>query len=307
MSESFPEPLKRKSFLTIKPLEAADIPLVTEWARQEGFAPGNGDVGIYQHTDRQGLWVGWLGEKPIGCIAGVRYNSEYGFLGLFLVIPEERGHGYGVQLWQHALEHLADLPCIGLEAALNRIDDYKKWDFSVSSSTTRWQWFGDGAGASKTPYNYDEQHGELKLLSGQSIPPSSVQAYDAMREPSPRPHFIADWIKHPAGTVMALVDSNGCCHGFGRIRPCLLTKGEGWRIGPLLANSQDLAEILLNSLIRRHPGAVLLDAPGSNPLADQLFERLGFKALSTTVRMYRGQQPPISMKDVYGLACLELG
>ena len=92
----------KTSFLKIRPLQRADIPLVTHWSRKEGFAPGAGDVGIYRHTDRQGLWVGWLGNKPIGCIAGVRYNAAYGFIGLFLVIPEQRGHGYGVQLWKHA-------------------------------------------------------------------------------------------------------------------------------------------------------------------------------------------------------------
>ena len=106
---------------------------------------------------------------------------------------------------------------------------------------------------------------------------------------------------------MALVDKSGLCHGFGRIRPCLLTEGEGWRIGPLLADTPKLAEILLKNLLKRHPGAVLLDSPGSNPLANDLFHGLGFTPLSTTVRMYRGEQPPISMKDIYGLACLELG
>ena len=49
------------SFLQILPLEKEDIPVVTAWAQQEGFAPGRGDVAIYRHTDRQGIWVGWLG------------------------------------------------------------------------------------------------------------------------------------------------------------------------------------------------------------------------------------------------------
>ena len=105
------------SFLKIRPLKRSDISRVTTWARLEGFAPGVGDLSIYRHTDRQGLWVGWLGNEPIGCIAGVSYNSDYGFIGLFLVVPEHRGHGYGIELWKHAIDHLSDLRCIGLEAA----------------------------------------------------------------------------------------------------------------------------------------------------------------------------------------------
>jgi ribosomal-protein-alanine N-acetyltransferase len=63
------------------------------------------------------------------------------------------------------------------------------------------------------------------------------------------------------------------------MRRCL--QGSGWRIGPLLADSPELAERLLR--------------------------RLGFAPISATLRMYRGTQPEVSLADVYGLACLELG
>ena len=62
------------NLLSIKPLSDSDIEFVTEISRKEGFAPGVGDLGIYQNTDKQGLWVGWFDDNPIGCIAGVRYN-----------------------------------------------------------------------------------------------------------------------------------------------------------------------------------------------------------------------------------------
>jgi ribosomal-protein-alanine N-acetyltransferase len=51
----------------------------------------------------------------------------------------------------------------------------------------------------------------------------------------------------------------------------------------------------------------LIDAPGANPLVAALLESLGFVPLSQTLRMYRGQEPRVSLADVYGLACLELG
>jgi len=145
------------------------------------------------------------------------------------------------------------------------------------------------------------------ILHDHQIPSNVIQTYDAKREPSPRPHFLADWLHHPAGTVLALVDPNGLCHGFGRIRPCLLSQGEGWRIGPLLADSPELGEYLLRLLLKRHQGVILIDTPGLNRFASPLLEGLGFQAVSSTIRMYKGEQPPISLQDVYGLACLELG
>ena len=62
----------------------------------------------------------------------MRYNAAYGFVGLCL-------DGYGLQLWRHAIEHLNDLPCIGLEAAPVRVDAYARWGFAAASPTTRWQ------------------------------------------------------------------------------------------------------------------------------------------------------------------------
>lgn len=294
--------------LTIRPLTTEDIPTVTGWARQEGFAPGAGDVAIYRHTDRQGVWVGWLGAEPVGCIAGVRYNASYGFIGLFLVVPERRGQGHGVRLWRHALRHLADLPCVGLEAAPDRVSDYAGWGFVPASPTTRWQRLVSGA----------LPHAEVEapvlatgpswcLLEGAAIPEEAVQRFDAQREPSPRPHFLHQWLHHPAGTVHALLDREGTCHGFGRIRPCLLKEGEGWRIGPLVADHSAAALALLDGLLQHHSGVVLLDAPGANPRAAPLLARLGFEPVSQTLRMYRGPAPTASLADVYGLACLELG
>lgn len=61
------------------------------------------------------------------------------------------------------------------------------------------------------------------------------------------------------------------------------------------------------ALMERHPGVVLIDAPGANPQATPLLQRLGFAVVGETLRMVRGVLPPVPLTDVYGLACLELG
>ena len=48
---------------TIRPVQPVDIPVINDWARSEGFAPGTGDIGIYRQTDSQGIWTGCLGVK----------------------------------------------------------------------------------------------------------------------------------------------------------------------------------------------------------------------------------------------------
>ena len=216
-----------------------------------------------------------------------------------------RGRGFGLQLWKKALTHLSDLPCVGLEAAPERITDYSKWGFTISSKTTRWQLLGDGKLVEQ--YSKNDYLDDFSFVEGSSIPQDAVEKFDEKRETTPRPHFLSNWLNHPAGKVIAVIDKKNCCHGFGRIRPCLLQNGDGWRIGPLMADTPMLLQILLKKLIERHPGLIIIDAPGLNKSASEVFEKLGFKSESETFRMYRGSQPPVSMNDVYGLACLELG
>mgnify|MGYP001162300483 CR=1 FL=1 len=290
---------------SIRSFEQQDSGAITDWAKTEGFIPGLGDIGIYSNTDNQGIWLGCIGQKPIGSIAGIKYNKSYAFIGLFIVLKEYRGNGYGVALWQHALNYLDGVECIGLEAAPSRIKDYSKWGFNLSSKTTRWQ-LDNNFDLLPTGF-YNEPLYDLEVVDGRALPGKAVEIYDAQREASPRPHFLSDWLSHPLGKVSTVLDPNGMCHGFGRIRPCLLKDGEAWRIGPLLADTPPIAEMLLRNLLNKHNGKIFLDTPGLNPYAPFLLESLGFESISNTFRMYKGLQPPVQMNQIYGLACLELG
>jgi ribosomal-protein-alanine N-acetyltransferase len=284
----------------------ADLPLVTEWARREGFCPGIGDAGIYRHTDAAGVWVGCLGDQPVGCIAGIRYDAHYGFIGLFLVRPEHRGQGYGVALWHQAMEHLAEVACIGVEAAPEREGDYACWGFRPASRTVRWH-LPAAARPRCVTASLPQGH---RLVAGGAVKPEVVQAYDARHEATPRPHFLSEWLAQRAGEVLVALDPQGCCRGFGRIRPCLLPEGDGrhgWRIGPLLADAPPLAGGLLEGLCSGRAGPVLIDAPETNPRARRLLEERGFRPGGHTIRMYRGTPPQLPDQDIYGLACLELG
>ena len=295
-----------KEKFSIRLISNNEMLKVTDWARLEGFSPGFDDISIYKNTDKQGVWVGCIDNHPIGCIACVKYNSSYGFIGLFIVRKEFRNRGYGVKLWKHALDYLANVDCIGLEAAPNRLDDYQKWGFKISSITNRWK--SDGIQDLPDSNFYKDEKNAFKVVPGNRISPEAVLIYDSQREPCPRPHFLNDWLKNSSGNVSALVDNNGMCHGFGRIRPCILQdKNQGWRIGPLLADTPPLAELLIRKLVGGIESQILLDCSSLNPYANYLLSSLGFKEISKTYRMYKGFLPPSPMNQVYGLACLELG
>jgi len=297
---------------SIREMGAGDLALVTDWARREGFCPGPWDVAIMRHADRRGGWVGCLDGQPVGCVMGVRYDDSFGFIGLFLVRPEHRGHGYGVALWQRAMHHLRDVACIGLEAAPERLRDYGQWGFRPAHHTLRWSLPGHQLPSQRRPHCLSTAFPPgFRIVPAHAVSEPVVMAYDARHEATPRPLFLREWLQPstPGDAVLVVLDEWGCCRGFARIRVALLPEREclGWRIGPWLADHEALAGGLLDRLCGDREGPVLVDAPETNPRAGRLLERRGFHPTSSTIRMYRGTPPGLPIQDIYGLACLELG
>ena len=52
-------------------------------------------------------------------ISAVRYPEDFGFIGLYIVVPEQRGRGYGIQLWNAAMQRLAGCN-IGLDGVIEQ-------------------------------------------------------------------------------------------------------------------------------------------------------------------------------------------
>ena len=292
--------------LEIRPFTPADLDVVTALAREQDFAPGVGDIEIYTNTDRQGVWLAWQVKAPVGCIAAVTYNPNYAFIGLFVVKPEDRGQGIGRRLWHHALKTLSGVQCIGLEAAVQMVGFYERAGFQKDCITTRRQMLCRSE-QSQHPNTTLLQRSDITVVPLRKISLEAIQRYDERHEISPRPHFLELWLRHRAGDVFVARDSQGGCHGYVRIRPCLLPIGEGWRVGPWLAEDPVMASLLLNNAIDRHKGVVLIDTPGHNPAAKTITTAKGFKPMGSTVRMYKGLMPRSHDRNVYGLACLELG
>ena len=92
---------------TIRTMSAAELDIAVDWAAKEGWNPGLADATCFRAQDPGGFLLGALDGEPIASISVVRYGSNYGFLGFYICVPEERGKGYGLRLWEKASERLA--------------------------------------------------------------------------------------------------------------------------------------------------------------------------------------------------------
>lgn len=274
---------------TIRRMTRAEVDLAIEWAAMEGWNPGLHDAHCFHATDPEGFLIAYLGSDPVGCISVVAYDDSFGFLGLYIVRPEFRGKGYGLQLWKAGMAHLGDRN-VGLDGVVAQQANYKKSGFRLAYRNIRYE----GIGQATMPSGMTD-------LS--AIPFDALCAYDSALFPVPRTRFLGEWITQPEAVGYA-VCNDGRLSGYGLLRRCR----RGWKIGPLFADDSDIADRLLRALSSRAQGTpVYLDVPETNPAAVMLAERWGMSKVFETARMYTKEAPVLPFERLFGVTTFELG
>lgn len=82
-----------------------------------------------------------------------------------------------------------------------------------------------------------------------------------------------------------------------------------FRVGPLYADSEALAELLLTALLAYAPAnsPVFIDMPECNDSALALAKRYAMPLVFEAARMYTQTAPQLNTSKVYGVTTLELG
>lgn len=277
---------------TIRPMNRSEIDLAVDWAAEEGWNPGVHDAGSFHAADPEGFLVGLLDGEPVATISAVRYGQDFGFIGFYIVKPTCRGQGYGLRLWNAAMQRLAGR-IVGLDGVVAQQDNYRKSGFALAWNNARYEGVGGGAGSA------DEA-----IVPLSTLPFDAVAAYDRPFFPDDRQAFLRAWIGQPGAAALGLVQ-DGRLAGYGVLRPCR----RGAKIGPLFADDPQLAERLFVALKARAPQGVplFLDIPIPHAAALELVQRHGMTRGFETARMYTGPAPDVPMDRFYGVTSFELG
>lgn len=277
----------------IRPMKRIDLDIAINWAAKEGWNPGLYDGDSFYETDPNGFFMGFLGNKPISCISAVSYNKKFGFLGFYIVKPEYRGNGYGIQIWNRAIEYL-NTQNIGLDGVVAQQENYKKSGFTYAYRNIRFM------GKSREKKNFFNKN----IVALNIIPFDKVVEYDTNLFPSPRPQFLKRWICLPDSLSIGVLNRNKLV-GYTVIRKCT----DGYKIGPLFADDKKLAQDLLISLMNYLPPSsnFFLDVPEINSHSVQLAKIYGMNKCFETARMYTKKIPDIDMQKVFGVTSYELG
>lgn len=277
---------------TIRVMSREEVDLAMDWAAKEGWNPGFHDADCYFAADPKGFLIGLLGDEPIATISVINYDDAFGFLGFYIVKPEYRGQGYGLQLWKAGIDYLQGLN-IGLDGVVDQQENYRKSGFTLAYRNIRYE----GRGGGKAP----KSAGIVELST---LPFETIAAYDRPFFPADRAEFTRAWISQPDGLALGVMQDDRLA-GYGVIRQCR----NGYKVGPLLADSPELAESLFLAL-KAHTAPsdpVFLDVPAINPAAVALAEQHGMRVSFETARMYRGEIPDLPLARLFGVASFEIG
>ncbi|QOZ27601.1 GNAT family N-acetyltransferase [Bradyrhizobium sp. CCBAU 51753] len=277
--------------LTIRQMRPDEIALAVDWAAAEGWNPGLADAGCFAAEDPAGFFIGELAGQPAAVTSCVNYGAHFSFLGFYIVRPDLRGRGYGLQIWNAAIAH-ARPRVIGLDGVVAQQANYRKSGFELAYANIR---YGGTIAAPPAP--------KAGIIPLTDVPEAVLATDDATVFPAPRPAFLHAWITTSGHVGRALL-RDGRLAGWGVIRPCR----SGRKIGPLVADDRAAAEAVLSALLASTGGGeIFLDVPAVNRDAVALAQDLGLAPVFETARMYTGAIPRLRIDRVFGVTTFELG
>lgn len=283
--------------LHIRKMTQEELGLALSWAAIEGWNPGLHDAKTYFLADPNGFLLAEFDGKAIGCISAIKYSPDFAFIGFYLVKPEFRGQGYGMQLWQAAMSYLSGCN-IGLDGVAAQQANYQKSGFQLAYANVRFQGEVSLVNADKP----NKLKGAVVPLG--TVPLSSLFTYENAFFPADRTAFVQAWVEQDDANTLAYVDE-GSVQGYGVIRQCQT----GYKIAPLFADSPEVATSLIAALTADLPkgAAFFLDVPACHQDAVLLAKDFAMEPVFETARMYTQTQPELPLNRIYGVTSFEIG
>lgn len=279
----------------IRQMTREELDITVDWAAAEGWNPGLHDAEVFWRTDPDGFIAMEIDGKMVGSGAIVSYNSEFGFMGFFIVKPEYRGKGLGTKLWYYRrdilLSRLKKGATIGMDGVFDMQKFYAKGGFKFSHRNLRMEGVINSSG----------QNNLVEKITKDDF--ARVNEFDKKYFGYERETFLKGWLNLKDSAALKY-EEDSILQGYGVIRKCR----KGFKIGPLFAENYMAAEELFKSLSAFAKGDIIyLDVPEINKDAMKLASAYGMKECFGTARMYHGLAPNLPYNQIFGVTTFELG
>ena len=269
-----------------------DLRMALDWAKAEGWNPGLYDARSFYSADPNGFFMAYEGKTPVGSISAVSYDDKFGFIGFFIVKNDLRGHHIGIELGKNALKYLGKR-CIGQDGVLKKVKNYEHYGFKLAYRNIRFEGIAT------------KNFVSTGLTELSKLPFEEICRYDRLYFPAERKEFLKKWISQPQSLALGILGKGNQLSGYGVIRKCV----KGYKIGPLFADSSEIAEKIFIGLANFADKGELfyLDLPEPNKNALKLAGKYRMKEVFSTARMYMNRIPELPIDGIYSVTSFELG
>lgn len=283
--------------LTVRSACVKDGELGIRLAVEQGWNPGIYDGEIIGMADPRGGFAAEVEGEVVGFISTTRFNDDYGFCGGLMVDPAVREQGIALALGMAALEYL-NCRIVGCDAVPPLQKAYEKRGFVPYYHNLRFM--GTAADIRRVR---EDQCLSSAIVDLRNVTLNQLFAYDEEIFPAPRPHFLLRWCFQPQSSAFGFIEA-GKLVGYGVLRKSL----QGYKIGPLFADTRLVAEALFQALAGQAGDEMIcLDVPEVNQSAMSLVEKYGMTKIFETRRMYKGGMPRVPVERIYGITSNEIG
>ena len=283
-----------KPLCDIRVMSGADLSTCDELRKIAGWNQRAQDWHRFLQLSPSGCFVALREGRLLGTVTTITYAQEVGWIGMLLVEPSARGQGIGTALLQRAIDYLraVQVRCIKLDATPKGEELYRKIGFRAEWTLTRFE---------RNQFAAEEISSCARKMQPLDLP--SVVSLDAEAFGVARPDLIQSlWSSSSASIVC---EENHRLRGFALLRSGSIAS----YFGPIAAESDDMAELLLRALSSvGAAGPIYWDVPDENESAVAFAQTLGFTPQRKLLRMFLGNENRCgNLKKYFGLADPSLG
>ena len=307
--------MSNSSPIAIQPLTTEHFNEALNLCRLSGWNQLRVDWQRLLAYEPDGCFVAVSADTIVGTVTTTRYGNELAWIGMMLVHPDFRRQGIATALMRRSIEYLRQTKtsCIKLDATPVGQHVYQNLGFEVEWGFQRWQREGQASATASACEDARHTWPEDSPVQVLRIQPDVPQTADwQMPEQScltremlalDRKAFGAD----RGGFIQVLAKDSFVCTlagGYGMSRYGYLAS----YLGPIVAESLDVAHGIVQHHCSRHAGAVFWDIPSRNEPAIQLAQSMGFAPVRELTRMRLGSErrsPCIEYQ--YGIGCPSTG
>jgi len=283
------------SELQFEKLDINGLKTLVDWAIAEGWNSGLHDADAFFATDPDGFFGCYQAGELIAGGSIVAYGKAFGFMGFFIVHPANRSHGIGRQLWferrNRLLARLNPGAGIGMDGVVAMQPFYAKGGFKKAHNDFRYETQGKALSI----------HSNISEISVNDF--DAIVAYDAPCFGLARPQFLKPWLVLPESSQFKY-EEEGIVKGYALVRKVQ----RGYKIGPLFADSPEIAESLYQACLNVAVGEpIVIDVPAVNNEALAMVKRYDAAYVFECARMYYGEPPSMATNKIFGVTTFELG